>query len=233
MFVGNIIAFIGSTIPEGYLNCDGSAVSRSEYQELFNVIGTTYGSGDGSSTFNVPNLMGRVALCTSSAHSTGTTGGEVSHELSSTETPTHSHVIPEHTHGNNIAAKTPELSHNVTQPLLSYSKISTASYKFASGSAGQIRTTASTSASMTSNGDITVDDHPSAACSITGGIIDCPSMNTSSVGGNNAHNNMMPYMAVKYLIKAYNPVPIEPGMALYNGCCVVSAGGGYITGKTV
>ena len=232
MFVGNIIAFIGSTIPEGYLNCDGSAVSRSEYQELFNVIGTTYGSGDGSSTFNVPNLMGRVALCTSSAHSTGTTGGEVYHELSSTETPTHSHIIPEHTHGNNIAAKTPELSHNVAQPLLSYPKISTASNKFASGSSGQIRTTSSTSASMTSNGDITVADHPATACTVTGGVLDCPTFNTESTGGGVAHNNMMPYLAVKYLIKAYNPVPIEPGMALFNGCCVISAGGGYITGKT-
>lgn len=226
MFVGNIIAFIGSTIPDGYMICDGSAISRSEYSELFNVIGTTYGQGDGSSTFNIPNFTGKVALCTSSEHSTGTSGGEAYHELSYTETPIHSHLIPEHTHSNNITAKTPVMSHSVTQPELNYYRISTASYKFASGSSGNIRTTGSTSKNMTSNGDITVDDHPATACTVTGGISDCPTFNTESTGGGVAHNNMMPYMAITYLIRV-EPPP-EPFMALYNGHCVVTAGGGYI-----
>lgn len=54
--VGAVVAFAGSTSPAGWLLCDGSAVSRTTYAALFAVIGTTYGSGDGSTTFNVPNL---------------------------------------------------------------------------------------------------------------------------------------------------------------------------------
>lgn len=53
---GSIIAFAGNTLPDGYLLCDGSQVSRATYKKLFDVIGTTYGSGDGSTTFNLPNL---------------------------------------------------------------------------------------------------------------------------------------------------------------------------------
>ncbi len=53
---GTIIAFAGNTLPKGYLLCDGSKVSRTTYKKLFDVIGTTYGTGDGSTTFNLPNL---------------------------------------------------------------------------------------------------------------------------------------------------------------------------------
>lgn len=53
--VGTIIPFAGNSIPEGYLLCDGSAISRTDYATLFAVIGTIYGSGDGNSTFNLPN----------------------------------------------------------------------------------------------------------------------------------------------------------------------------------
>lgn len=59
MPTGTVLSFAGNTIPENYLLCDGSAVSRSTYADLFKVIGTTYGAGDGSSTFNLPNLVDR------------------------------------------------------------------------------------------------------------------------------------------------------------------------------
>ena len=57
---GMITPFGGSTAPEGWLVCDGSAISRTDYADLFAVIGTTYGDGDGSSTFNLPekNIFG-------------------------------------------------------------------------------------------------------------------------------------------------------------------------------
>lgn len=60
--VGSVIAFAGnpSTHPSGYLLCNGAAVSRTTYAALFDVIGTTYGTGNGSSTFNLPDLNGRV-----------------------------------------------------------------------------------------------------------------------------------------------------------------------------
>ena len=58
---GIVEFFAGSKAPKGWLVCDGSAVSRTDYDELFEVIGTTYGAGDGSSTFNLPNLIDRFA----------------------------------------------------------------------------------------------------------------------------------------------------------------------------
>ena len=54
---GVVQAFAGSTTPQGWLLCDGSAVSRTDYAALFAVIGTTYGAGNGSTTFNLPNLV--------------------------------------------------------------------------------------------------------------------------------------------------------------------------------
>ena len=59
---GTIQAFASSNTPTGWLLCDGSAISRSTYSELFAVIGTTYGAGDGSTTFNLPNLFNRMIV---------------------------------------------------------------------------------------------------------------------------------------------------------------------------
>lgn len=56
--VGTILAFAGQTPPDGYLECNGQAVSRTTYAALFAAIGTTWGSGDGSTTFNLPELRG-------------------------------------------------------------------------------------------------------------------------------------------------------------------------------
>jgi len=58
--VGAIKPWTKSTAPAGYLLCNGGAVSRSTYAELFAVTGTTYGAGDGSTTFNVPQLQGKM-----------------------------------------------------------------------------------------------------------------------------------------------------------------------------
>lgn len=79
IITGSIQMYAGSTAPSGWLICDGSAVSRDDYANLFSVIGTTYGSGDGSTTFNLPNLKGRVAVgydsSDTSFNSIGKTGG--------------------------------------------------------------------------------------------------------------------------------------------------------------
>ena len=60
--IGTIIPYPSSIIPEGFLECNGQAVSRTTYSSLFNIIGTTFGSGDGSTTFNLPNIQGRVLV---------------------------------------------------------------------------------------------------------------------------------------------------------------------------
>jgi microcystin-dependent protein len=55
--VGGIIAYGGSVAPAGYVACNGAALNRHAYAGLFSIIGTTYGSGDGSTTFNVPTRL--------------------------------------------------------------------------------------------------------------------------------------------------------------------------------
>lgn len=62
MPTGSIMVYAGSSAPAGYLLCDGDAVSRTTYASLFAVIGENYGAGDGSTTFNLPNLKGRVPV---------------------------------------------------------------------------------------------------------------------------------------------------------------------------
>ena len=64
---GMIFAFAGNTIPSGFLLCDGSKVSRTIYKKLFDVIGTTYGAGDGKTTFALPNLIDRFLEGSSAA----------------------------------------------------------------------------------------------------------------------------------------------------------------------
>ena len=73
--VGTIKPWGKATAPDGYLLCDGSAVSRTTYADLFGVIGTTYGTGDNSTTFNVPDLQGKFPQGKSGTTNLATTGG--------------------------------------------------------------------------------------------------------------------------------------------------------------
>ncbi|MBM3556935.1 MAG: hypothetical protein FJX47_15435 [Alphaproteobacteria bacterium] len=97
--VGTILAYGGATIPSGWLDCDGSAISRSTYAALFTALGTTWGAGDGSTTFNLPDLRGRTAIGAGtgsglSARTLGATGGAETHVLTVPEIPPHTHQIP-------------------------------------------------------------------------------------------------------------------------------------------
>ena len=87
---GTVLAFAGSSAPSGFLLCDGRAVSRTTYTSLFSVIGTTYGSGDGSTTFNLPDMRGRVAV--GSDANLGAAAGVQSVSLTAAQNGPHNHT---------------------------------------------------------------------------------------------------------------------------------------------
>ena len=70
-----IVPWSSASVPSGFLECNGQAVSRTTYADLFAIVGTTYGVGDGSSTFNVPNLQDNVAVGKSGTKALASTGG--------------------------------------------------------------------------------------------------------------------------------------------------------------
>lgn len=96
-FTGELKHFAGpaANIPDGFLLCNGDAVSRSTYANLFNLIGTTYGVGNGSTTFNLPNYKGRVLVHLDSAQTEfdalGETGGAKTVTLTTAQIPAHGH----------------------------------------------------------------------------------------------------------------------------------------------
>lgn len=228
--VGSIIAYAGLTIPEGYLVCDGSAVSRDDYAALFDVIGTTYGSGDGSTTFNLPNLVGKLSMGFSQSYPVGSSGGDATVTLSVNELASHSHDVPAHGHGNDLSISTPKLTHTVTQPMFQYNVCNGGNSTMYSS--GRAHYTSVTSAAMTRSTNMSITDHASADCTMSGGVTDAPAFDTESAGSGLGHNNMMPYLALTYLI--YSPVTVhEPGMVYYNGFYITGPNGGYFTGKGV
>lgn len=110
---GVVMDWAGSaaSIPAGWLLCDGAAVSRATYASLFAAIGTTYGVGDGATTFNLPNLGGRVRVGYVAGGdgdgdygTVGETGGEKEHALIEAELASHTHAVtdPGHSHTQKI-----------------------------------------------------------------------------------------------------------------------------------
>lgn len=163
--IGGIIAFASDTIPNGWLLCDGRAVSRTEYAELFKAIGTEHGSGNGSTTFNLPNPKGRTLVGKDSTdtdfNELGKTGGEKTHTLTVSEMPSHGHDF---NYGERLVAQ--------------------------------------------KGSDYAVPDYTN----LTGKKI-----TVSSVGGGQAHNNLQPYLAENFIIKAKNTVVAKGDVIQENG----------------
>lgn len=91
--IGGIAAYGGVTIPDGWLLCDGSTVSRELYSDLFKAVGTVFGEGDGSTTFNVPDYRDKFVLGAGGDVDLAETGGEKEVTLTVDEIPPHTHPM--------------------------------------------------------------------------------------------------------------------------------------------
>ena len=99
-FVGEIRMFGGNFAPQGWAFCNGQSLPISEYEALFNLIGTTYG-GDGQSTFALPNLQGRVPVHQAANFLMGQAAGAETVSLTLNQMPQHSHTLQASTNPGN------------------------------------------------------------------------------------------------------------------------------------
>ena len=91
VMTGEIKMWAVATAPTGHLLCDGSAVSRSTYSALFAIYGSTFGSGDGSTTFNLPDFRNRMPIGAGSTYALAATGGSATTTLVTANLPAHNH----------------------------------------------------------------------------------------------------------------------------------------------
>jgi microcystin-dependent protein len=184
---GSIISYIATAAPGGWLLCDGSAISRSTYSALFALIGTTYGAGDTISTFNLPDMRGRVPVGYGTGagltpRGLGSTGGAETHVLSVTELPQHTHSGStsedgSHTHTHNA-------NNDYPGACLAYRDGFNTRTAADNGQQNELNLDASAALVINSNGSHT------HTFTTNGGT-----------GGGAAHNNMQPFVVVNYIIK--------------------------------
>jgi microcystin-dependent protein len=202
---GIISQFAGATAPPGYLLCDGTAVSRSTYSALFTTIGIAYGAGNGTTTFNLPNLQNRIPVGKgpdTEFDTLGETGGAKEVTLSSSQIPAHSHpntlsdntvASSGHSHGpGSYAAGIGATNNNIAA--IGY----VASFVRGGGPGQSTYTiTGGIGGAQNFNHYTPVyGDSAGPSGTTTVGIT-----NANNTGGGGAHTNLQPYIVVNYIIK--------------------------------
>lgn len=191
---GTIVDYAGAAAPTGWLICDGSLVSRATYPNLFTNIGTTFGAGDGSTTFGIPDLRGKIPV---GKHTGGTfqtlgaTGGEENHTLSVAEIPSHNHGGASGTAAPNTGAESASHTHNISQTVWGLGSARTTAVS-GEGTSGPGATALG---SLVSGSTAASNNHTHAVASHAHTI--------SSQGGGGVHNNMPPYVVLNKIIRAY------------------------------
>lgn len=191
--VGEIKMWPVATPPTGYLVCDGSQVSRTTYAALFALVGTAFGAGDGSTTFNLPNYTNRMAIGAGGLYGVAATGGSkdaiaVAHTHSfSATTGTES---AGHTHsGTTDSAGT----HSHAATAGSFSITSNASFSY--GGVGSSLGTAATTA------DAGAHTHAFTTGGVSANHTHSVSGTTGSTGSSGTDANLPPYLAIFFIIK--------------------------------
>lgn len=187
---GVIHQYAGSSVPTGWLLCDGTAVSRTNYLSLFNALGTSYGVGDGSTTFNLPDLRGRIPVGKNSGTfaTLGSTGGAETVTLTTNEMPSHTHVQDAHNHTQNAHSHTAG-DNGHTHPIF---------YNSGSGvsdgpNANYPNILNKNAASGTGYASVYVNSTTATNIATTA--------TNQNTGGGGAHNNLQPYIVTNYIIK--------------------------------
>lgn len=176
--IGDITWRAVQETPAGTLPCDGTAVSRATYSDLFAKVSTTFGAGNGSTTFNVPNLQRRVMVGVGGtgtgtlANTIAATGGAETHTLATSEIPSHAHG---HSHNHDLQNHV----HN------------TVYYNPGTGS--------TSGPSMTASGGTTVNTNSQGANGNLSGT--SSTTDTSSAGGGGSHNNLQPSLVLAPYIR--------------------------------
>lgn len=211
--IGVIADFAGTSSPAGFLTCDGAAVSRTTYAALFAITGTAFGVGNGSTTFNLPDLRGRVTVGLDNmgagaanrllrANARGASAGREYVTLVTSEMPVHSHLQTPHTHTqsthNHTVSSTVASSGVHTHPggFMKYAMVffGAQSAGFAPGHLGVFWADATTGGG--NHNHVVTNSVGSVAPTIantTGG--------NENTGGGAPHENTQPWMAVMKVIK--------------------------------